>query len=78
MTADERMAKVLVEHQRRDAGSCLCGWSQWGASHAEHQWQMLRLAGAEARCRHVWMMRSPVSEFVTELDFCAHCGVPRA
>ena len=27
--------------------------------------------------RHVWMMRSPVSESVTELDFCARCGVER-
>ena len=30
------------------------------------------------RCRrHVWMMRSPVSDSVTELDFCAKCGTNR-
>ena len=30
------------------------------------------------RCRrHTWIVRSPVSPSVTELDFCANCGVDR-
>lgn len=36
---------ILVEHQRMDAGSCLCGWSELGKSHPGHQVAMLREAG---------------------------------
>lgn len=32
----ERVAEVLILHQRADAGHCLCGWSKLGASHADH------------------------------------------
>ena len=37
---------VLVAHQRYDMGSCLCGWSELGKSHAEHVAQVLEDAGA--------------------------------
>lgn len=36
---------ILIAHQRRDFGSCLCGWSELGKSHAGHQVAMLREAG---------------------------------
>ncbi len=36
---------VLTIHQRRDAGSCLCGWAELGRSHPAHQAAMLREAG---------------------------------
>ena len=39
-------AAVLVAHQRRNAGSCLCGWSELGRSHAEHVAGVLAAAGA--------------------------------
>ena len=31
------MVATLVEHQRRDSESCLCGWDKLGSSHAAHQ-----------------------------------------
>ena len=36
---------ILIAHQRRDVGSCLCGWSELGKSHAGHQAAELRAAG---------------------------------
>lgn len=36
---------ILIAHQRRDVGSCLCGWAQLGRSHAGHQAAKLREAG---------------------------------
>lgn len=36
---------ILIAHQRRDVGSCLCGWSELGKSHAGHQVAELRAAG---------------------------------
>lgn len=36
---------VLIAHQRRDVGSCLCGWAELGRSHAGHQVAALREAG---------------------------------
>lgn len=36
---------ILVAHQRRDIGSCLCGWAELGKSHPMHQAIMLREAG---------------------------------
>lgn len=39
------MVDVLVDHQRQNAGSCLCGWSKLGYSHPEHQAEMLANAG---------------------------------
>lgn len=39
-------AALLVAHQRRDSGSCLCGWSELGKSHAEHVAAVLDAAGA--------------------------------
>lgn len=30
------LVEVLVYHQRRDIGSCGCGWAELGHSHAEH------------------------------------------
>lgn len=40
-----RAEVVLVAHQRRDFGSCLCGWDELGKSHAKHQVAKLREAG---------------------------------
>lgn len=36
---------VLIAHQRRDVASCICGWSELGASHCQHQLDELALAG---------------------------------
>ena len=42
-----RLAEAfLVAHQRRDSGSCLCGWSELGRSHAAHVAAVLEVAGA--------------------------------
>ncbi len=40
---------ILSSHSRRDIGSCLCGWSELGRSHAGHQVAMLREAGLLAQ-----------------------------
>lgn len=40
-----RAEAILIAHQRRDAGSCLCGWAELGKSHAGHQAAALREAG---------------------------------
>lgn len=37
---------VLVAHQRYDASSCLCGWSELGQSWADHVAAVLDAAGA--------------------------------
>lgn len=37
--------QILIAHQRRDAGSCLCGWGELGRSHAGHQVEMLAARG---------------------------------
>lgn len=44
MTTDETAQAILAAHQRRDFGSCLCGWSELGKSHPGHQVAMLREA----------------------------------
>lgn len=44
-TTDQDAEAILVAHQRYDCGSCLCGWSELGRSHAGHQAAMLRRAG---------------------------------
>lgn len=41
----ERAAALLTAHQRRDVGSCLCGWAELGMSHALHQADVLAQAG---------------------------------
>lgn len=45
---EDTAAAVLVAHQRRDIGSCLCRWSELGRSHPEHQVRMLAAAGVLA------------------------------
>jgi hypothetical protein len=42
---EQAATAVLVVHQRRDVGSCLCGWAELGRSHAQHQAKMLGGAG---------------------------------
>lgn len=32
----EQLIEVLIHHQRRDVGKCLCGFDKWGYSHAQH------------------------------------------
>lgn len=39
------MTDVLVKHQRQNASSCLCGWSELGKSHPAHQAAALSAAG---------------------------------
>lgn len=46
LTYQRLAAAVLVAHQRRDIGSCLCGWSELGKSHADHVAAVLDAAGA--------------------------------
>lgn len=41
----DRAVAILVLHQRRDAGTCLCGWGRLGASFAHHQADVLSAAG---------------------------------
>lgn len=36
---------VLVDHQRPNFRSCLCGWDALGKSHPQHQAAMLAAAG---------------------------------
>jgi hypothetical protein len=45
----QRAEALLISHQRRDVGSCLCGWSELGKSHAGHQAAVLREAGLLVR-----------------------------
>lgn len=40
-----RVEALLIVHQRRDVGSCLCGWAELGRTHAGHQAAVLREAG---------------------------------
>lgn len=35
---------ILIAHQRRDIGACVCGWDELGRSHPGHQVAMLRQA----------------------------------
>jgi hypothetical protein len=44
VTVDETTEAILIAHQRRTVGSCLCGWDKLGRSHAGHQAAMLRRA----------------------------------
>lgn len=37
----EIITDVLVAHQRKDIGSCICGWSELGKSFPEHQAKMI-------------------------------------
>lgn len=39
------MEGILIAHQRQNASSCLCGWSELGKSHAAHQAAALTAAG---------------------------------
>jgi hypothetical protein len=41
MSAHDIAVNVLVNHQRRNIGSCGCGWSKLGRSFCEHQVEML-------------------------------------
>jgi hypothetical protein len=41
----EVVERILVQHQRRDIASCICGWAELGKSHPAHQAAMLRDAG---------------------------------
>jgi hypothetical protein len=44
--ADIEAVKVLIAHQRRDIGSCVCGWGvdtgDVGRSHSLHVWRELQ------------------------------------
>lgn len=40
-----RAEAILIAHQRRESGPCLCGWNQLGRTHAGHQVAELRKAG---------------------------------
>lgn len=43
---DQKAELTLIAHQRRDVGSCACGWGvdtgDWGQSHALHVWRALQ------------------------------------
>jgi len=41
----EAAVALLVEHQRLNSRSCLCGWDKLGASHPAHQVEQLAAAG---------------------------------
>lgn len=43
--AAKTMTDTLVDHQRQNASSCLCGWAELGKSHPEHQAAALAAAG---------------------------------
>lgn len=44
MDVDTAAAAILIAHQRRDIGSCLCGWDKLGRLHAGHLVEKLREA----------------------------------
>jgi hypothetical protein len=48
----ERAGALLIAHQRRDVGSCLCGWGELGKSHAGHQADELARAGLLVAADH--------------------------
>lgn len=37
MRISQEAIEAAANHQRLDAGQCLCGWSELGRSHVEHQ-----------------------------------------
>lgn len=41
----DRAKALLIVHQRRDVGECLCGWDELGKSHAGHVVDQLARAG---------------------------------
>ncbi|SDU42220.1 hypothetical protein [Jiangella alkaliphila] len=56
------VAAVLVAHQRNTAGSCLCGWSELGHSHAGHVTEVLasaRLLAAAPVVRDGFTIEAP-------------------
>jgi hypothetical protein len=46
LTYRQLAAAILVAHQRRIDGNCLCGQLELGRSHAEHVAKVLDYAGA--------------------------------
>jgi len=38
----EIVKQVLIEHQRKDIGSCTCGWGALGKSFPGHQTDMIK------------------------------------
>jgi hypothetical protein len=50
--ADLPAVKVLIAHQRRDIGSCICGWGvdtgDLGRDHSLHVWRELQRAALPA------------------------------
>jgi hypothetical protein len=72
--ADLEAVKVLVDHQRRDIGGCICGWGvdtgDLGRSHSLHIWQELQREVLPARDARV---RAPYQNRITALeDLLAH------
>lgn len=45
MTDPTDAETILIDHQRMDSSSCLCGWGELGRSFAGHQVAKLREAG---------------------------------
>jgi hypothetical protein len=73
-SADLEAIKVLVDHQRRDIGGCICGWGvtsgHLGHSHLLHVWQELQREVLPARDARV---RAPYKNRITALeDLLAH------
>jgi hypothetical protein len=58
VSAPTTAVDVLIAHQRRDAGSCLCGWAELGRSHAAHQADALREAGLLAETTVEWGIKA--------------------
>lgn len=60
---DLTAVRTLIAHQRKDIGSCICGWGvndgNLGQSHALHVWRVLQ---AEVLPNHDRRVRAAVAE----------------
>jgi hypothetical protein len=70
----ERAGSLLIAHQRRDAGSCLCGWDEVGKSHAAHQADELARTGLLAAADHRARLAAAADGFHDAV--CTGPGVP--
>jgi hypothetical protein len=72
--ADFYAVKVLIGHQCRDAGSCLCGWGMdagdLGRLHSLHVWRKLQEVALPARDARV---RIPYQRRIAALEDLLAC-----
>lgn len=57
MSTIDRVAALLIEHNRSSVERCACGWGELGKSHPEHVARSLVLAGLIATPEHDELVR---------------------